>query len=199
MDKMPAEDELDVELKDFKLNVTSDDILHMLSAVHVNPPIKSSSSVGNSNFKNDNDENTEEDEDEEIPMKQTRSNTSNSAKGRATRGRASRVTANKSTPSRATKHTMPALEVSRSTVSFVKEKVLINSKDNLKFLFISVLHRVNRLNRRCLIWWVILGQNKKFMKFQIPIPIRIKLKFFLLIKVFQICLNLVLNVYSIRI
>lgn len=177
MDKMPAEDELDVELKEFKLNVTSDDILHMLSAVHVNPPNKSSSSVGNSNYKNDNDENTEEDEDEEIPMKQTRSNTSTTAKGRATRGRGSRVTANKSTPPRATKHTMPALEVSRSTVSFAK-KVVTNSKNNLKFLFISVLHRVNKLNRRCLIWLAILDQNKKFMKFQIPILIRIKPNFF---------------------
>ncbi|TMW48772.1 hypothetical protein DOY81_006150 [Sarcophaga bullata] len=133
MDKMPAEDELDVDLKEFKLNVTSDDILHMLSAVHVNPPNKSSSSMGNSNYRNDNDENTEEDEDEEIPVKQTRSNTSTTAKGRAVRGRGNRATANKTTPARSTKHTMPALEVSRSTRSSPRkqtQQTLLNMVGN---------------------------------------------------------------------
>lgn len=126
MEKMPAEDQMDTQLQQFKLNVTSDDILEMLSTTHVVTKT-STSNLGNSNYNNDYDENMDEDEDD-IPVKQTRSSASVTPKGGRARGRGGKAGTTKtsaqnnantsrSPAARTNKHTMPALETSRATVS----------------------------------------------------------------------------------
>lgn len=139
---MPAEDELDEHLTQFKLNVTSDDILEMLSATNIaaTTATKSySSSLGN-NYNNDDEEDSDDDEDE-VPVKQTRASAA-ARGGKATRGKGKTTTASKTSSSnnssrspagRVTKHTMPALETSRATVSFFFFLKIIKE---IKFIFI---------------------------------------------------------------
>ncbi|XP_037822124.1 double-strand break repair protein MRE11 [Lucilia sericata] len=154
MDKMPAEDELDVQLTQFKLNVTSDDILEMLSTTHINTATKTSiSSLGNSNYNNDDDENSDE-EDDEIPVKQTRSSASAAAsRGSRARGRGGKATTTSKTTTsnnsntsrspagRSNKHTMPALETSRATRSSPRKQAtlfnMVGSRSKQKIYEVS--------------------------------------------------------------
>lgn len=116
---MPADNELDTQLQQFKLNVTSDDILEMLSTTHI-VSRTSVSSLSNSNYNNDNDEDMDDDV-EEIPVKQTRASTAirgGRARGRGSKAKAASNNSNnsRSPASRPAKHIMPVLETSRATV-----------------------------------------------------------------------------------
>lgn len=129
---MPLEDQLDTELQDFKLSITSDDVLHMLKTVAPNPITKTSSSSVARNATTANYQEVSDNDSDEAPLKNTRStkNTKEDVstargRGRATRGRAARGGAATTTPSKNATRTgatansgrSKAVEVSPSTVS----------------------------------------------------------------------------------
>lgn len=72
MEKIPAEDELDAQLQEFKLNVTSDDILKMLETA-ANTTKTSSSTLGKNSISSSHVEDSGDDDSDDTPLKHTRS------------------------------------------------------------------------------------------------------------------------------
>ncbi|XP_075147951.1 double strand break repair nuclease mre11 [Haematobia irritans] len=140
MEKMPAEDQLDEELTQFKLNVTSDNVLEMLETV-IAPPTKTSTSSRNSTATNY-QEDSEDNDSDDAPLKHTRSAKSvkdevNNSRGRGRgRGRGARAapTPSKTSP-RAANSTNAGrpkaqVEISPSTRTSTRQQSLFNMGSN---------------------------------------------------------------------
>uniref|UniRef100_A0A1I8PL13 Double-strand break repair protein n=1 Tax=Stomoxys calcitrans TaxID=35570 RepID=A0A1I8PL13_STOCA len=145
MEKMPAEEQLDTELTQFKLNITQDNILKMLETVVQPATIKTTTTARNSTTANYQDDSEDNDSSDDTPLKQTRSSKSfkdevnSRGRGRG-RGRGARggavATPSKTSPRAANSSNAgrqkAQMEISPSTRTSARQQSLFNMGNSRK-------------------------------------------------------------------